>query len=351
MHQERHPCRRTGVVIALLFLLWSTEAPAHEPLRVEFDVAPVVACRDVTTPEFAAANPGEKLVEGAINISSLLHEGSEDDLVQFLYRIEALQDPADGREPALRIVDHLPRTELATPLAGPISVDRRDESTRSAGAGIGLAVPSETILKTDASVHASRKTDVTVRYELLPPKELLAASGTLRRERGVYFKLRPSRQTSLEGARQFVVVLRVPAGWRGDCVRVHCEAAGVKRGVVRWADRQAVCGSADFTVGLHAESDPQARDAVARAARADETLRESVARHRDCLRTRLDRPSIPVYGYVLGWLSPLTDEALVRGVIQRSAAGQGDEKWPADVRAAEEEWAASRAAMEALGDL
>ena len=49
-------------------------APA-EPPRVQFDMPFAVACRDVTPPEFAAANPGHKLVEAELAISSLLAGG------------------------------------------------------------------------------------------------------------------------------------------------------------------------------------------------------------------------------------------------------------------------------------
>src|SRR5436189_2977143 len=100
-------CPRAGILkIAFSLLALALPAPllAGSP-RVEFDVATSVACRDVTTLEFAAAFPGERLMQATFSISSLVRRGREGDLVEFFYRIES----PNG---TLRIVDHLPRQEL-----------------------------------------------------------------------------------------------------------------------------------------------------------------------------------------------------------------------------------------------
>ena len=70
--------------VCLLFVFVTSPLLAHSPC-VRFDVAEVVACRDVTTAEFDDANPGYKLIQARIQVSSLIDLGHEDSLVQFLY--------------------------------------------------------------------------------------------------------------------------------------------------------------------------------------------------------------------------------------------------------------------------
>src|SRR2546422_7722977 len=107
---------RLALKTAASLLLLALPAPLLAgPPRVEFDVATSVACRDVTTLEFAAAFPGERLMQATFSISSLVRRGREADLVEFFYRIES----PNG---TLRIIDHLPRQELTSPIVGPIAV-------------------------------------------------------------------------------------------------------------------------------------------------------------------------------------------------------------------------------------
>ncbi len=255
--------------LAVFGMCASDNARADAP-HVRFDVSYVVACRDVTPPEFAAMNPGERLVEAAFHISSLLNRGSEGDLSQLFFQIES-------PEKTVRVVDHLPRTELFTPYAGTIAVEKRTES----GASIGLSArPNLEVVSLDASAQASTKRGSNIRYEMLPPQELLAASGTVDRERGVYFKLKPSSQTSLEGSRQFIVLFRVPAVWRGDVVHVHCRAEGIRRGLWRSLDTRESCGGGSFLVTLYTEGDEAARRTVANLVRCEERLREQLVEHR-----------------------------------------------------------------------
>jgi hypothetical protein len=230
---------------------WSLMLPARTkaapPPRVEFDVAPTVACRDITPYDFAAAHPTERLIEVPLTISSLIRQGSERDLVEFMYRIECGSGPA-------RMVDHLPRTEVATSIVGPIEVEKKDE--KSANIGLGAASSHEAWLpQISGSAAAGAKTGTSLKYALLPRKELLAASGTFNRERGVFFKLRPSSQTSLEGARQFIVVLRVPRAWRADELHIHCQALGLRRGPIWPLSSRTDCGSASFRIGLYERGD------------------------------------------------------------------------------------------------
>ena len=274
--------------LAVLVLLATAPAASAEPPQVEFDVSYMINCRDVTPEEFALLNPDEKLVEAKFQVSSLVHRGDEEDLVQYLYRIES---PTNR----LTVVDYLPRTTLSTDVVGHVGVQRQREKNRSIG--IGISGQYAQLAQSEASGSSASKSSSSVSYELLPPMELVAASGTTRRGAGAYFKMKPSPRTSLEGAKDFGLVLRVDRQWRGDCVIVHCEASRLVRGIVPMIPtRKSVCGRADFVVALYAEGDQEAKQAAKQLVDAELRLREVAASRHDEIRKR----SYPKFRHQVG---------------------------------------------------
>jgi hypothetical protein len=93
---------------------------------------------------------------------------------------------------------------------------------------------------------------------LLPPLDVVVASGTIHQGHGVYFKLKPSTQTTLEGMKLFSAICAVPSGWRGGCLKLRCEALALDRGVIPAFDRQVEGGSAVFGLALYLEGDGEA---------------------------------------------------------------------------------------------
>jgi hypothetical protein len=261
------PLNWAAVVLASLVPQFAGAAPP----QVIFDVTPVVACRDVTPEEFAAANPDERLVEARLQVSSLIHSGDEDDLLQYFYRFVS---PAQS----LRFADYTPKTTLASDVAGNVSIEKKKETTK--GIGMTLSGPSDLPIKVAGSGDVGAKSLDAVRYDLVPPMTAVAASGTILRGYGVYFKLRPSRGTSLEGEKEFTLVLRVPRGWRNDFLHLSCTASGVQKGVVPPLNENIVSGRRQFLVALYAEGDAAAKTAAERLADAEWALVKTIAAHR-----------------------------------------------------------------------
>jgi hypothetical protein len=208
---------------------------------------------------FEQEHPGEMLIEATFDVSSLVRLGSEGNLRQFLYVIESPQR-------TLVVHDYAPKTQLVTEMAGNVGVQKSAE--KSSNLGINASFNSDLIVSANANASTGQKRSTSLRYELLPPKQLLAASGTIARRTAVYFKLKPSAQTSLDGARRFVVVFRVDDDWRGDYVRLRCAAYDRSR------SDKPICGSSDFLVGLHLLGDETARETVASLSQADRHLRQ-----------------------------------------------------------------------------
>ena len=234
-----------------------TIAAAETP-RVHFDMPFTIACRDVTPPEFTAANPSHKLVEARFEISTLLLAGQERDLAQLFIRI-------DSPERTVAVVDYLPKTLHESRYAKPIAITNTDE--KNATIGINLSGKYEVFTAIGANAGLGRKTTSCVKYDLLPPMETVASSGTLLRGAGVFFKLKGSERRLLEGASEFAIVLRVPSDWRLDRVRVHCEATAIERGLVSSFDQTIRVGLRDFLVALHLAGDEPARLMAEQSAR------------------------------------------------------------------------------------
>lgn len=280
------PLPRWIVVFALplsIVPIASAEIP-----RVHFDVPYAIACRDVTPPDFSVANPSERLVELRLEVSSLLLAGQEHDLTQMFVRI-------DSPQRSLTVVDYLPKTTRESPLAGPIAKEISNETTTSLG--INLSGQYELISAAGMNAGIGQKKTSCVKYELLPPMETVAASGTLLRGASVFFKLRSSPRHLLEGSREFALVMRVPAAWRADYLHIHCRADGVDRSFVSTFDESVCCGQRDFLVPIYQEGDHEARGIAEDFARKEAQLRTSLrepqlARSRPAASTTRNRKTI-----------------------------------------------------------
>lgn len=292
----------SAVALAFANASWAVQP------SVQFDVSHLIECHDVTTEDFASSHPHEKLVEARFQVSSLLREGDEQQIIHFLYRIE-------NPHQSVRVVDYLPRTTLSSGVVGHVGIEKTRERNHSIG--IGLTGNYDHYAKADATASTAAKNSSNVRYELLPPKELLAASGTMGRGTGAYFKLKPSPQTSLEGAKDFGLVMRVPENWRGDLVRIHCQAVGVYSGVVpALDDRPGSCGEAQFTVALYVADDPEARELAVSLVQAEHELKTLAYRRRDELRRR----SYPSAAHLIGRALSIVDPKIPTGWVSQQVA-------------------------------
>ena len=289
------PTRLMTCLIGIAIVLGVADVSRGEVPVVQFDVEHTVGCRDVTSPEFAELNPTERLIEVRFQISTFIERGDSNDLIEVLYTIESPRK-------AFRVVDFEPKTTLDSEYAGNVGFERKKE--KSVTLGLGLSGPFPHVASADASTSTQNKTLTTVRYELVPPKELLAASGTIQRGHGVYFKLKPSRRTTFEGAKEFVVVMRVPDDWRADYVHVRCEASANRRGAVYQLHESVRCGAKSFVLALYSEGDLMGRRAAEFFVRRELQLRRAAARHEREIRRRAYPSLADKVGRLLDVASP-----------------------------------------------
>jgi hypothetical protein len=274
-----------------------TLALAATPPRLDFDVPFCVSCRRVPCADSARKDPGKDLVEVVLPVSVRVRAGTEKDLKECLYTLVNAADP-----PVLSVRDWLPRTELKTEFAKPIQVNKERL------AKVGITVSAHYAVT--ASGDALGQIKSAVAYEMLPPQEIVLASGTLHHAHGLFFKLKPSTQTALEGMKSFSAIFAAPHGWRGGCLRLECQAVGLNRGLLRPLDREVDCGRAVFWVALYVSGDAQAAALADRVGTCQQKLL-------DCLQT--GRRSVgPAWGKCLPFLGRLVGRP---GYLERHSPG------------------------------
>ncbi len=266
-----------SAVLPGVFAIFEGSYACAEAPRVHFDMHPVIACRDVTPPEMQESRPDLRLVEVRFDVSALLLQGSEEDLLQFFYRWEV-------PSPDVLVADYWPKTKLASDQA--TNVTRETRAERSNHVGAAMTSPLDWPGKVTASGDMGQKTMDSSRYELVPQMTAVTASGTVQRGRGVYYKIRPCRSSTLEGARRFRIVLQAPASWRGGDAYLECTATGIDRGLVRSLDEQITCGQRRFVVSLYLEGDVEARQAALDFIAAETDLVHLLSSHRAELQRR-----------------------------------------------------------------
>ena len=262
-HLARYPSVLTAgeLLLAATMLSWPASAHAAAP-RIGFDVSYSVECRDVTPIEFAEANPESKIIEARFGVSALLRRGEEKEIKELMYRIWS-------PEKRLRVVDFEPKTRVGSEVTDSIAVVETEEGASSLDGSVSVQFSPLAGVHVAPSAGGSKmkKQILQQTYSRLPPKQLLVASGTTNREHGVFFKLKPSSQASLEGQREFVCLFVVPGSWRGDYAYVDCRARSRSR--PPWTPGEE-CGSRRVLVGLYLQGDAEAREAAEGLAHAYE---------------------------------------------------------------------------------
>jgi hypothetical protein len=215
--------------------------------QVVFDLPDTVECRDATPPDFAAAHPALKVIEGKLRISARIVAGAESEIVDYLYVISS-------PDKMLRFQDYLPNTTLESAVCEDhIEITDTTEDTKALDAdarvgyrGIGLGLTKNKGAKKTESNH----------YKQIVPKALVLSSGTTDREHGVFFRLRPSNGATLEGAKEFTFLATVPKTWRGDWFTISCAARAKKKSL--FSTSVVPAGLEQSQIGIYLVGDTEA---------------------------------------------------------------------------------------------
>ena len=233
---------------------------------VRFDVPQVVQAMLVEQPVSAGNLGGDILVNVELTLSVIVDSLAAPKIDQLLVEIS----PRGG---SAIVADYAPRTELASNYSGGIEVQRTDETTRT----VAMAVDGRYPPVAGGSLTATqgdRNTEMT-KYNRVAPMHLIAASGTTRRGRGVYFKFRSTDQQIIEGDRVVRMTLRVPASWRGELIEVMITGDSQRSGFSLSNKPQRV-GTGRFLVATYRSDCPDARQSARQLADAETAMRSHV---------------------------------------------------------------------------
>lgn len=218
---------------------------------VEFDFARTAECRDVTQTCRSEEYPQERVVKVTIPISVRFRGLTAED-------VEELDIEINGSTAGLYVQDFCPTTQLASDVARPIESTITTKKDHSLDASLGGALPvpyAQLVAHVTPSINAgtTRSQTATEKMDRLPPMQPIVVSGTTSEGRGVFFKIKRSSQTSLEGVHELSVSFVVPKRWEGSAVRVACSAGGQRK--IMWMKQPATVGGAIRDVQLYLVGD------------------------------------------------------------------------------------------------
>jgi len=247
--------RWISLFIGLSFTTSSTLA--RQP-TLAFDFGRTAACREILTDEAGELPSNEKLVELKIRVSVHLLAGKISDVEEV--RIEI--GDCDSR---IRVDSFLPTTRLASDFSEDLTVTKTLKNSKSLGGSLGGEAPvplGNVVAHVLPSINGklSKQKIVVEKQVFLAPQYATVASGTIGREHGVFFKLRASPQTTLEGAHELTVRFVVPKNWRGDALRVCCYATGQEKFL--WIKQQATWARTCAPLAIYLAGDLEARVAA-----------------------------------------------------------------------------------------
>ncbi|MEP3480603.1 MAG: hypothetical protein ABJZ55_15240 [Fuerstiella sp.] len=217
--------------LALVMSLGVSIQPSQSS-DVDFDTRLTVACRDVSPDKFRTANPNQRVMEATLRISANFPKIT-DQVKQIEYRLY-LPDNVE-------LADHLPRTQLGSEFAAPIAKTSKGGANSQTMKSVYVSFEGEANLRyrlpydlvsggvglsgannTESSTSTGRHKESSIELAFLPPKQVVIASGTKRRGSVLYYKLRPYSQVTLEGEKEFALLLVVPASWDHGQIELEC---------------------------------------------------------------------------------------------------------------------------------
>lgn len=246
----------------LLLVTGSAVVRADSP-SVAFDFGRTAECRDVTPEDSDDVFPHEKIIELRLRISVHLLSGNVEDVEEV--RIEIGDCDAQMRVHAFE-----PSTRLESHHTQSIRRSTTTEQTKSLAASLGGELPlplGEVVAHVTPTINGgfSNRETVTETEHRVAPQHAVVASGTIGQEHGVFYTMRSSPLSSLEGVHELTVRFIVPEEWRGDSVRVCCKATGQEQFL--WMKHGATWGHSCDNVALYLAGDLKARQAAQRFAK------------------------------------------------------------------------------------
>jgi hypothetical protein len=213
---------------------------------IAFDLPSSIECRDVTPDQFALANPQLKQIEVKVRISARELKGDTSGILQFDYEIRIGE--------ANRVIDFSPKTLLeSTVVEDRIEITAAVEDSKASGADAAVGFNPVAI---GGSHNSTAKKSEAKHFKQVVAKDVVLASGTIEREHGVFFRIRPSRTATFEGSREFLLIVAVPQAWHAGMCKITCTAKLAKHSLM--SESVVSIGGQQTEVGMFLLGDAEA---------------------------------------------------------------------------------------------
>lgn len=293
--------------------------------QVAFDVNPLAPARESSSIGVMNQLPNSRMVDVQLDVSALFTPGDSAVVTEYTVRIVS-------RHEDVQVADYSPRTEMQSDVFGAMQVSQEADRVREAAIRGAGGYPGVGSAQGYAYYHDNAHE--TVHYAKKPSMELVSAAGTLERRRGVYFKVRQSSQTTLEGARPFRIVFEVPNAWRADLLDVTIEAAGLENS---HSKRTRILSTQQFVIALYQEYDENAAYAATRYVRQQENLKQFAKTYARTIEQRSYPTPIHKLGAKLDIYEPSIPQQWMESLIYQQGVSYNLTKLshlPVDVRVA-----------------
>ena len=307
--------------------------------QVAFDVNQMAPARESNSIGLMRQLPNSRMVEVQLDVSALFTPGDAAIVTEYTVRMVS-------RHEDVQVADYSPRTEMQSDVFGPMQISQEGDRVREAAIrGVG-GYPGVGSAQGYAYYHDN--SHETVHYAKKPSLELVNAAGTLERRRGVYFKVKQSSQTTLEGARPFRIVFEVPNSWRADLLDVTIEAAGLENA---HSKRPRVLSTQQFVVALYQEFDENAANTATRYVRQQENLKQFAKTYARTIEQRSYPTPIHKLGAKLDIYEPSIPQQWLESLVYQQGVSYNMTKLshlPVDVRVAIMNYLDQKHLMESL---
>lgn len=326
--QQDHPTASFGlhgVCVILILLSGSVTAAADPQRRIEFDVLPVVAAQVVDGAPFESV----KRVEVPLRVSTRIDVDRRTTIEELYFEVRFIT-------PHVAVLDYDPKTQLASDIEGAIEVQVTDEESKSLGTSVKGTYHG--IVSAQGGLDVGSKSIDTRKYRQVPEQQTIAASGTLDRGRGAFFKFRRASQQSLEGDKFVTVVIEVPSGWRAGLIDLSVAAEGtISSGLGLGNPQRTTIRQQRFLVATHLATDISARRACWQLAEAELEVR----RVADAYAAKIQDRAYPTVFHQIGAALTIVSPEIPLDWLQRSLFDSIDpyfdsriSQLPVDVRVA-----------------
>lgn len=241
-------------VLAVLFL--GAPSVVAKNAAIEFDLPNTAAG------VFQASPDGQHQVTFSLRLSSLIVNPSAGSVDQWIVRCTP--------RTRLRVLDYAPKTELHSGIDGPIQITQTRENSESFG--LGLNADYQKMFGGHMGLDDQEKNLDSKKFNRLAPLQTVIASGTIDRGHGVFFKLRSTATSVLEGEKQFEVTFAVPSNWRRSIFDVSVIAQENVRGFST-SQHNHTLAAQHFPVAVYRSDDPQSHQLAQQLAAAERELR------------------------------------------------------------------------------